>query len=120
MEAHTSRSATQEGSQSVSDGQTRSVGKDMSNQQLFLAEMKSMNAQMEARLSKEINKVKEDLTKDASKNKEDLTKLVTDTEGRMSKEISKLAIGYGKISAGAVVLATISAAVVGILRYLGR
>jgi len=105
MDVQTSRNAIQDveqGSQSVhgqQDGQTRPVGTDtMSNQQLFL-EMKKMNEsivalrlelpQMEARLSKEAAKNKEDLNKEAAKNKEDLTKLVTDTEGRLKDTAAK-------------------------------
>jgi hypothetical protein len=45
MEAPPFRNAT-----SVGGGQPRSVGTDTSSQQLFLVEMKAVNAQMEASL----------------------------------------------------------------------
>lgn len=67
-------------------------------------------------LIKEATKNKEDLTREATKNKEDLTRLVTDTEGRLNKEVSKVAISHAKIFATATAGTAIIMGVLAILR----
>lgn len=78
-------------------------------------ELKALITSSIRELTKEASKNKEDLAKEASKHKEDLTKLVTDTEGRLNKEITKVAISWAKIFGGVGALGTLGAAILGIL-----
>lgn len=115
VDAQTSRNGSQDfqqGSQSVHEGQTRSVGTDTVSNQQLLAEIRNMNVEirnmnmeiksmkdsigaiqlegpkMEARLKDLITASVKDLTKEATKNKEDLTKEATKTKEDLTKLVT--------------------------------